>query len=293
MINESMVNFYFDYIQPLLKNKKSLIGLIILLLYIFMATVGAAVVPLDMNSNFAERYQKPSLKHPFGTDYFGVDIFQQIVHGSRAVISLTMLASLLAVLIGAVVGVARGYLEGIAGKIIDTIIMVFLVIPSFPALLILAAIFMDKDLNLFEIALLVAIWLWAPLAKQISAQVLSIKNKEFIEASRMLNMPLSYILFSDITKLLIPYIFINFVMQIKGAMEFSVGLMFLGLAKFDPTHWGIMLNYALYQAGALYTAKGFHYVFFVVLNIVLLIYGGVLLSQGIEEVFNPRLRGNE
>jgi len=109
----------------------------------------------------------------------------------------------------------------------------------------------------------------------------------------MLNMGLGYILFSDIAKLLIPYIFINFVTQIKSAMEFSIGLMFLGLAKFDPTHWGIMLNYALYQAGALYTPKGFHYPFFIILNIVLLIYGGILLAQGIEEVFNPKLRGHE
>jgi len=246
-----------------------------------------------MNSNFAERYQKPSLKHPFGTDYFGVDIFQQIVHGSRSVISLTLLASLFAVIIGTIFGVARGYIEGVAGKILDAIITVFLVIPSFPALLILAAIFTNAKLNAVEIALLVAIWLWAPLAKQISAQVLAIKSKEFIEASKMLNMGLGYILFSDIAKLLIPYIFINFVTQIKSAMEFSIGLMFLGLAKFDPTHWGIMLNYALYQAGALYTPKGFHYPFFIILNIVLLIYGGILLAQGIEEVFNPKLRGHE
>lgn len=293
MRNKRFSNFFYDYIQPILTNKKSLIGLIILSFFILMATIGPLVVPLNMNSNFAERYQKPSLKHPFGTDYFGVDIFQQIVHGSRSVISLTLLASLFAVIIGTIFGVARGYIEGIAGKILDAIITVFLVIPSFPALLILAAIFTNAKLNAVEIALLVAIWLWAPLAKQISAQVLAIKSKEFIEASRMLNMGLGYILFSDIAKLLIPYIFINFVTQIKSAMEFSIGLMFLGLAKFDPTHWGIMLNYALYQAGALYTPKGFHYPFFIILNIVLLIYGGILLAQGIEEVFNPKLRGHE
>ncbi|WP_039764826.1 MULTISPECIES: ABC transporter permease [unclassified Caldicellulosiruptor] len=293
MKNRRFSNFFYDYIQPILTNKKSLIGLIILSFFILMATIGPLVVPLNMNSNFAERYQKPSLKHPFGTDYFGVDIFQQIVHGSRSVISLTLLASLFAVIIGTIFGVARGYIEGIAGKILDAVITVFLVIPSFPALLILAAIFTNAKLNAVEIALLVAIWLWAPLAKQISAQVLTIKSKEFIEASRMLNMGLGYILFSDIAKLLIPYIFINFVTQIKSAMEFSIGLMFLGLAKFDPTHWGIMLNYALYQAGALYTPKGFHYPFFIILNIVLLIYGGILLAQGIEEVFNPKLRGHE
>jgi len=293
MKNKRFSNFFYDYIQPILTNKKSLIGLIIFSFFILMATIGPLVVPLNMNSNFAERYQKPSLKHPFGTDYFGVDIFQQIVHGSRSVISLTLLASLFAVIIGTIFGVARGYIEGIAGKILDAIITVFLVIPSFPALLILAAIFTNAKLNAVEIALLVAIWLWAPLAKQISAQVLTVKSKEFIEASRMLNMGLGYILFSDIAKLLIPYIFINFVTQIKSAMEFSIGLMFLGLAKFDPTHWGIMLNYALYQAGALYTPKGFHYPFFIILNIVLLIYGGILLAQGIEEVFNPKLRGHE
>lgn len=293
MRNKRFSNFFYDYFQPILTNKKSLIGLIILSFFILMATIGPLVVPLNMNSNFAERYQKPSLKHPFGTDYFGVDIFQQIVHGSRSVISLTLLASLFAVIIGTIFGVARGYIEGIAGKILDAVITVFLVIPSFPALLILAAIFTNAKLNAVEIALLVAIWLWAPLAKQISAQVLAIKSKEFIEASKMLNMGLGYILFSDIAKLLIPYIFINFVTQIKSAMEFSIGLMFLGLAKFDPTHWGIMLNYALYQAGALYTPKGFHYPFFIILNIVLLIYGGILLAQGIEEVFNPKLRGHE
>lgn len=293
MKKQNKKNFYYDYIQPLLTDRKSLIGLIILLIYILMALIGPIIVPLDMRSNFAERYQKPSWKHPFGTDYFGVDIFQQIVHGSRSVISLTLLSSFFAVFIGTVIGVARGYLDNFVGKIIDAIIMVFLVIPSFPALLILAAIFMDYELNVVQLSLMVALWLWAPLAKQISAQVLSIKSQEFIEASKLLNMPLRYILFSDIIKLLIPYIFINFVMQIKGAMEFSVGLMFLGLAKFDPTHWGIMLNYALYQAGALYTPEGFHYLFFTVINIILLIYGGVLLSKGVEEVFNPRLRESE
>ncbi|ADQ07971.1 binding-protein-dependent transport systems inner membrane component [Caldicellulosiruptor hydrothermalis 108] len=286
-------NFFYDYVQPLISNKKSLAGSIILLFFILMATIGPMIVPLNMNSDFANRYQRPSLQHPFGTDYFGVDIFQQIVHGSRSVISLTLLASLFAVIIGTVVGVARGYLEGISGKLLDAIITVFLVIPSFPALLILAAIFADTKLNTVEVALIVAIWLWAPLAKQVAAQVLTVKSREFVEASRMLNMGLGYILFSDIAKLLIPYIFVNFVTQLKSAMEFSIGLMFLGLAKFDPTHWGVMLNYALYQAGALYTPKGFHYPFFVILNIVLLIYGGILLAQGIEEVFNPKLRGHE
>ncbi|SES68503.1 ABC transporter permease [Anaerobranca gottschalkii] len=292
MINNLKI-FYHNYINPLIVNKKSLFGLCILGFYILMAIFGPMLITLDLNSNFAERYQRPSFKHPFGTDYFGVDIFRQIVHGSRTVISLALLASFFSVLIGTIVGVTRGYLDGFMGKIIDIFIMVFLVIPSFPALLILAAIFMDKELNTIQLSLLVAIWLWAPLAKQISAQVLTIKSREFIEASRLLNMSLPYILFSDILKLLIPYIFMNFVLQIKSTMEFSVGLMFLGLAKFEATHWGVMLNYALYQAGALYTVKGFHYLFFVIFNIVLLIYGGILLSRGVEEVFNPRLRGDQ
>ncbi|MEZ0537603.1 ABC transporter permease [Caldicellulosiruptoraceae bacterium PP1] len=285
--------FFYNVIKPLTSNKKALIGLIITLFFILMATIGPLIIKLDMNSDFANRYQKPSLKHLFGTDYFGIDIFAQIVHGSRSVISLTLLASFFAVTIGTVIGILKGYLEGFLGKVVDAFITVFLVIPSFPALLILAAIFSNTKLNAVEVALIVATWLWAPLAKQVSAQVLSIKSKEFIESSKMLNMGLRYILFSDILPLIMPYIFVNFITQLKGAMEFTIGLMFLGLAKFDSTHWGIMLNYSLYQAGALYTPKGFHYPFFIILNIVLLIYGGILLAQGIEEVFNPKLRGHE
>ncbi len=282
-----------DFIRPILMNRKAFIGFILLSIFILMATIGPIIVPLNLSSNFLERYQPPSLKHPYGTDYFGIDIFQQIVHGARSVIGLSVLASLFAVIIGSIVGIARGYLGGLVSKFLDTVITIFLVIPSFPALLIMAAIFADKSLNVVAVALIIAMWLWAPLAKQISAQVLSIKSKEFIETSKMLNLGTTYILFKDILPLLIPYIFINFITQLKGAMEFSVGLMFLGLAKFDPTHWGVMLNYALYQAGALYTPRGFHYPIIIMLHIVLLIYGGILFAQGIEEIFNPKLRRYE
>jgi len=282
-----------DFIRPIFKNIKALIGFIFLSIFILMASIGPLFIPLNLTSNFAERYQPPSLKHPYGTDYFGIDIFQQIVHGARSVIGLSVLASLFAVIIGSIVGIIRGYLGGVISKLLDTIITIFLVIPSFPALLIMAVIFSDKSLNIIAVALIIAMWLWAPLAKQISAQVLSIKSKEFIETSRMLNLGTPYILFKDIMPLLIPYIFINFITQLKGAMEFSVGLMFLGLAKFDPTHWGVMLNYALYQAGALYTPRGFHYSVIIMLHIILLIYGGILFAQGIEEVYNPKLRRYE
>lgn len=282
-----------NFIRPILMNKKAFIGFIILSIFIFMAIIGPIIIPLDLSSNFAERYKPPSLKHPYGTDYFGIDIFQQIVHGARSVIGLSVLACFFAIIIGSIIGIARGYLSGFFSKILDTIITIFLVIPSFPALLIMAAIFVDKSLNVVAVALIISLWLWAPLAKQISAQVLSIKSREFIETSKMLNLGTSYILFKDIMPLLIPYIFINFITQLKGAMEFSVGLMFLGLAKFDPTHWGVMLNYALYQAGALYTPRGFHYPIIIMLHIVLLIYGGILFAQGIEEIFNPKLRRYE
>ncbi|MCX7845859.1 MAG: ABC transporter permease [Dictyoglomaceae bacterium] len=282
-----------EFIRPILMNRKAFIGFIILSIFIIMATIGPLIVPLNLSSNFAERYKPPSLKHPYGTDYFGIDIFQQIVHGARSVIGLSVLASLFAVIIGSIVGIARGYLGGFLSKFLDAIITIFLVIPSFPALLIMAAIFADRSLNVVAVALIISLWLWAPLAKQISAQVLSIKSREFIETSKMLNLGTSYILFKDIMPLLIPYIFINFITQLKGAMEFSVGLMFLGLAKFNPTHWGVMLNYALYQAGALYTPRGFHYPIIIMFHIVLLIYGGILFAQGIEEIFNPRLRRYE
>lgn len=288
-----MRRVYEDYLLPIWRNGKSRVGLLILLFYLAMALIGPYLVPLDLRSRFSERYLPPSLAHPLGTDYFGVDILAQIVHGSRLVIGLIFLSSFLAVLLGAAMGIARGYLPGWPGRFLEMIITVFLVIPTFPALLVVAAFFMDKDLGLLGLSALIALFLWAPLARAVSAQVLSTRNREFVEASRILGMPLGYILFSDIFTVLIPYLFVHFVLQLKAALEFSVGLMFLGLAKFNPTHWGVMLNYALYQAGALYTPQGYHYVIFVVLNIVLLVIGGILLAQGVEEIFQPRLKEYE
>jgi len=189
------------------------------------------------------------------------------------------------------IGITAGYLKGIFGRVVNGIIDVFMTVPSFPAMLLMAAIF--KNVSIVFAAFLMSIWMWAGPAKMIRARVYSIRSMEFVEAAELLEMPKPHIIFKEITPHLMPYIFMQFVNMIKYSVGASQGLMFLGLLKFNPCHWGAMLNIAVTQTGSIYLPFAIHYPLSIIFFIVLMLIGCTLLSYGVEEIFNPKLRTYE
>lgn len=278
----------FKYITA---NKKALFGTVILLFFILMAVVGPSIVPLDLTPNFLERFQLPSMKHPLGTDFMGRDIFQQLVHGSRDVMITAFLGGTFAVLLGVTIGSVAGF----GGRYIDTILMrivdIFLTVPSFPVMMILAASFRVSDP--VSIGLILAVWAWPGLARDVRSQILSLKQREFVEAAKLLKLGTAHILFNELMPNLMPYIAVNLVRLVRGALTASVGLMFLGLIPYSPTNWGMMLNLAIFQTGAIYVPRGFFYILAPMGSIILFQYGALCFAQGLEEWFNPRLREHE
>ena len=281
---KSIINFlsFFKH------NKKALFGLILTLIFILMALIGPAIVPLDLTTRYAERFQLPSFSHILGTDFVGRDIFAQIVHGARDVIGVAFLASLFAVaigvMIGSMAGIAGGWLDIILTRIID----ILLVIPAFPIMMVFAASFQVRDP--VSISLILAIWMWAPLARALRAQILSFRQREFIEAAQLLDLGLRHIIIKELTPNLMSYILVNFVRMARSALTASVGLMFLGIIPYSPTNWGVMMNLALFQTGSIYVPKGLFYVLSPMLCIILFQYGLLSVASALEEVFNPRLR---
>lgn len=272
-------------------NKKALFGLILTLLFILMAIAGPSIVPLDLTTRYLERFQPPSPKHLLGTDFVGRDIFAQIVHGARDVIGVAFLAALfavaIAVMIGSFAGLAGGWIDMVLTRVID----VLLVIPSFPIMMVFAASFKVRDP--VSISLILAIWMWAPLARAIRAQILSIKQREFVEAAQLLGLGSYHIAIKELTPNLMSYILVNFVRMARGALTAMVGLMFLGIIPYSPTNWGVMMNLALFQTGSIYVPKGLFYVLSPMLCIILFQYGLLCVASALEEVFNPRLRTYE
>jgi len=158
-----------SFFRVIYNNKQAFAGMIILALFLIMAVFGPLVVPLDLSTDFLNRYQFPSFRHPFGTDYVGNDLFQQIVHGSRSVLFIGLLASLFTVILGFALGALAGFAGGIADKIISMLIQVLISIPIFPVQLIIAVVFPVR--NVVMLAVVLAILSWAWLARNVRAQI--------------------------------------------------------------------------------------------------------------------------
>jgi peptide/nickel transport system permease protein len=270
------------------RNKRAFLGLIILLLFLAMAILGPYIIPLSMKANYIERLKPPSWSHPLGTDYAGRDTLAQFVHGSRDVILLSFLTSIITMLIAFIIG----GISGTAGGKIDGILMFFtnviLTVPSFPIMMILSMVI--KITNPLTFALVLSMWSWGGLARAIRSQILSLKRRDFIEASKILGLSLPHIVFKEIFPNMASYIAYHFIMIMKNAVTASVGLMVLGLVPFSPMHWGMMLNLAMTNTGALYGSSALVYFLTPVMGIMFFQMGCLFFSSGMDEAFNPRLR---
>ncbi len=272
----------------LYRNKRAFVGFLILLMFLLMAVVGPYVVPLDMSARYAERFLPPSWEHPLGTDFVGRDTFALLVHGSRDVLLIAFFTAVFTVAIA----ISVGMVAGLQGGLVDTILMFLtnavLTIPQFPVMLVFATIFRVKDP--VSLALILSIWAWGGLARAVRSQVLSLKEREFIEAARVMGLSLSHIVLRELLPNVAPYVAINFLYIMKNAITASVGLMLLGVIPFSATNWGMMLNLATQQSGAIYIPQGLYYAIAPMAAIVLFQLGALFFAHGLDEILNPRLR---
>jgi len=269
------------------RNPMSRVGFLILLVFLLMAVFGPMLIP-ELKSDYANRLQPPSREHWLGTDLAGKDTFLQLVLGSRNVLLVAAYAGLFAVLIAAVVGIVSGLQGGVVDQVLMLFTNVVLTMPSFPVTMILSMVIRITDPLVFGLVL--SLWSWAGLAKAIRSQVLSLKHREFIEASRLLGISKLNIIRYDILPNLVSYIAGNFISIMKGAITSSVGLMILGLVPFQGNHWGVMIQVALSQTGALMGSASMVYFLAPVVCLMLFQLGCYFFANGLDEALNPRLR---
>lgn len=272
-------------------NMQGLFGLALMVMFALMATVGPHIVPLDLATRWEQRFQSPSLAHLLGTDHAGRDILTQLIHGSRDVLAIAVFAASLAVVIAIIVGGVSGLIGGYTDVALMRGVDILLTVPSFPVMMVFAV--MLEVRNPLSIGFILAIWMWAGLARAIRAQILSLKEREFIEAAKLLNLGTRHILFRELVPNLMPYIVVNFVRMMRGALTASIGLMFLGIIPFSPTNWGVMLNLAMFHTGGVIARGSIFYFLAPMGAIILFQYGSLCFANALEERFNPRLREHE
>ncbi|MCU7202505.1 ABC transporter permease [Turicibacter sanguinis] len=268
-------------------NKMSRIGLIILIFFLAIAIFGPMLLE-NPKSDYAARLQGPSWQHPLGTDFAGKDTLVQLILGSRDVLLVAAYTAIFAITFACTVGVVSGLFGGKIDTFLMMITNIIITIPSFPVTMILSMVISIN--NQLTFGLVLSLWSWAGLAKAIRSQVMLIKHKDFIEASRIMGLKNSTIIINDILPNIVSYIAVNFIAIMKGAILASVGLMYLGLVPFQGNHWGMMINLALSQTGALLGSSSMIYFLAPVVSIVVFQLGCYLFATGLDEALNPRLR---
>lgn len=266
------------------------VGFSITLVFVLMATIGPIIFPLDpMSFSLEEAYLPPSIGHPLGTDYFGRDVLRMLIAGSREVLMIGAVAAILTTSVALIIGLTAGFISGVVDSTLMTIADIVLTIPGFPLLLVLASTVLRKAMDPLSLAAVLSITAWAGLSRSIRSQVLAIKEREFIEAAKCLGLGRIHMIFVEILPNLLPYVISITILGVTAAIYAQVGLFTLGIAPYSSINWGVMLNNAIQQAGAVHSTKYMNLLapaFF----IILLQLGLITLSGSLDETLNPRLR---
>ena len=284
----TLLNSLKEFFQVIWKNKMARVGFLILVFFLLLSILGPVFID-QPKSNYLERLKGPSWEHLLGVDYAGRDILAQFVVGSRDVLLVAFYAALFAILFACTIGILSGLVGGKIDDLLMLITNVVLTMPSLPVTMVLSMIINVNSNILF--GLILSLWSWAGLAKAIRSQVLIIRNKDYIEASRIMGISTFGIIVKDIIPNITSFIAINFIAIMKGAIITSVGLMVLGLVPFQGSHWGMMIQMAMSQSAVLYGGIG-PIVYFMtpIMGILLFQLGCYLFANGLDEAMNPRLR---
>jgi|AntDeeMetagen134_2_1112570.scaffolds.fasta_scaffold00134_9 peptide/nickel transport system permease protein len=265
-------------------------GLLVVVFYLLMGILGPRIVAAP-SPNQGPRLLGAfrSIEHPLGTTASGVDLLSQTVYATPAMLLMLASGAVFTVMLGTVIGTASGYKGGRFDNILMTFNDMAMTIPGLPLTIVLASALQIEG-HPIVIGILITVNAWAGLARAIRSQVLTLRESEYTEASRIMGIGTPKIIVGDIVPNLMPYITMNFVQQARAVIFGSVGLYFLGVLPYTSNNWGVMMNAAVNRAGATSSLMAFHWLLVPMLTIIVLALGLTLLAQGADRIFNPRVR---
>lgn len=227
---------------------------------------------------------------PLGTDNFGRDVLTELVKATGVSLQIGLVAGIIATLIGLVLGLLAGYVGGTTDDIIVFIANLFTVIPTFVLLILISFSIGQDKRGPTTIAIVIGFTSWVWTTRAVRAQVISLRNRDHVNLSKLSGHSIIYIIIADILPYVASYVVMAFILQISSAILQEAGLSIIGLGPrttVDPT-LGLMMNWALiYQAPTL----GKWWAFFpVVVTIALITFSMNLMNTGLDQIFNPALR---
>jgi peptide/nickel transport system permease protein len=269
------------------KSSMGMAGLVILILFLAMGlfAVFADASGVDPSKVFGPVLDPPSREFPMGTDSLGISVLTLVIQGSKISLLVGLVATVLSMTIGATIGIIAGY----RGGGIDTLLMRItdfgLVIPWLALAIVLASIIGQ---SLGAIILVIGVTSWPATARLVRAQVLSIRERPYIERARALGASNTHMILRHVLPNSMPVIFANTILTIAIAILSETALSFLGLG--DPTKpsWGTILEEA-FESGAT-TLGAWWWIGFPGLCITLVVLAFTMCGFAMDEIINPKLR---
>ena len=271
------------------RHRPGMIGLAVLVAVVLMAL--AAPLLADSagleatNSTGNPAFASPSEFGPLGTDDLGRDVLTQFIWGSRISLLVGLAATIIAMSIGSAVGIAAGFFGGRVESVLMRITEWFLVIPFLPLAIALAAILGPSIQN---IIIVIGITSWPSTTRLIHAQVLTLKERDYVDRSRALGASDWHLMTRHILPNVAPLILANTTLTVPIVILSEATLSFLGLGDPSNASWGQMLDDA-FEAGAV-TLEAWWYIVPPGLGIMLVVLAFTLVGQALEEILDPRLR---
>jgi peptide/nickel transport system permease protein len=269
------------------RNKMGLFGFILVVVILLLSFIGPLVWPPEDSANVADINQGTSAKHWLGTDFQGQDNLRKIINGGRDVITIGFLTGILATLIAVSVGSFSAFVGGRVDTWLMDLVNVWLTIPKFPLLAVLATVLSLKDI--VTLSVLMALLDWPGLSRQVRSQVLSLKKRDYVEAATMLDLGTPHIIFREVLPNMMSFIVISMIFTMTQAIYQQTGLVFLGIVPYSGANWSVMIT-AAQRRGVLYNPQAMWSILAPMGAIILFQLGLVSFARSLDEVFNPRLR---
>ena len=270
------------------RNLSLAVGIVLLSALGLFVVIGHLVVDTSKSRPLsAPAVQAPSIAYPFGTDRQGRDLFATMVAGTPLTLRIGFIAGLLGVGIGAILGFVSAYYRGRLDAVIRGVVDIGLTVPGL-LVLILIAVSLRRGLTVNQMAIIVASLAWLNPARTIRAQVLSLRERGYVEVARLSGMSGPEIIVKELMPNLLPYLAATLVNSVSSAILASIGLEVLGLGPIDSPTLGMTLYWVNFNAALI---NGWWWWWAAPIVVILVVFLGLFfVTVGLDEVANPRLR---
>lgn len=270
-------------------DKMGLIGFIGILAFVVVSFVGPIFFPPETSANVLDINQGVSARHWLGADFQGQDNLRKVINGGRDIVTIAFLTGITATFIAIVVGSFSAFAGGRVDTVLMELVNIWLTIPKFPLLAVLATVLKLNDI--VTLSVLIALLDWPGLARQVRSQVLSLKERDYVQAAAMLDLGAPRIIFREILPNMMSFLAISLIFSMTHAIYQQTGLVFLGIVPYSSANWGVMIS-AAERRGVLYNPQASWSILAPMGAIVLFQLALVSFARSLDEVFDPRLRSS-